>query len=165
MSAAPQLVDDDRYGALIEMRPLAALPPSVRGRIRVTCEHWLWVGRIVTRASRASEGTYGVVGLRNRTRVAHAHVYELLVGPYPPGWHVDHLCDEQLCCYPQHLEPVRPQENLARARVRERGRRIVRGDLVWSATPTTGVAVSAPWLDDLPTHWEPQCLFNPEPYR
>lgn len=67
-----------------------------------TGEHWLWTGCVVRR--------YGQFG---RTR-AHRYAYELLVGPIPPGYQLDHLCRTPLCVRPDHLEPVTPRENTLR---------------------------------------------------
>lgn len=44
----------------------------------------------------------------------HRVVYELLVGSIPPRYHVDHLCRNQRCCNPSHLEAVPPRVNFLR---------------------------------------------------
>lgn len=46
----------------------------------------------------------------------HRLVYEQLVGPIPDGLHIDHLCRNQKCCNPDHLEPVTRSENLRRGK-------------------------------------------------
>jgi hypothetical protein len=51
-----------------------------------------------------------------RTLYAHRFAYELLVGPIPPGLHIDHLCRNRLCVNPTHLEPVTQAENNRRGR-------------------------------------------------
>ena len=45
---------------------------------------------------------------------AHRLVYELLVGPIPAGFDLDHLCRVRNCVNPDHLEPVTRGENVAR---------------------------------------------------
>ncbi len=50
---------------------------------------------------------------------AHRAVYELLVGPIPPGHELDHLCRVRNCVNPHHLEPVTRSEN--RRRIHRQG--------------------------------------------
>jgi hypothetical protein len=45
----------------------------------------------------------------------HRVVYELLIGPIPPGLELDHLCRNRACINPEHLEPVTHSENMRRA--------------------------------------------------
>ena len=45
---------------------------------------------------------------------AHRFAYELLVGPIPDGYDIDHLCRVRECVNPRHLEPVTRRENLMR---------------------------------------------------
>lgn len=70
---------------------------------------WIWTGR----RKPAGYGTFG----RNRTGIkyAHRHAWELLRGPIPEGYEVDHLCRVTSCVNPDHLEPVTPTENRRRA--------------------------------------------------
>ena len=44
----------------------------------------------------------------------HRLVYTLTVGPIPEGLVLDHKCRTRICCNPDHLEPVTPQENTRR---------------------------------------------------
>lgn len=44
----------------------------------------------------------------------HRYAYELMVGPIPDGLEIDHLCRNQICVNPEHLEPVTREENLRR---------------------------------------------------
>lgn len=57
----------------------------------------------------------------------HRAVYELLVGPIPFGYVLDHLCRNRACCNPAHLEPVTQAENLRRAGVNRRKTHCIRG--------------------------------------
>ena len=45
---------------------------------------------------------------------AHRLVYEVLSGPIPEGYQLDHLCQNRGCVNPSHLEPVLPKENKQR---------------------------------------------------
>jgi hypothetical protein len=71
-----------------------------------TC--WTWTGA-------ANNKNYGCVGYQGRSMLTHRRAYELLVGPIPPGFHVDHLCKNTRCCHPAHLEAVTPRVNTRRA--------------------------------------------------
>lgn len=85
------------------MRRVRPLADRVFEKVDVTLFCWEWKGAICP-------GTgYGHVGLGRRTDgvgVVHRVVYELLVGPIPPGMDLDHLCRNRACCNPDHLEPV-----------------------------------------------------------
>jgi hypothetical protein len=60
---------------------------------------------------------------RYRTVKAHRFAYELAVGPIPAGLTLDHLCGNQSCVRPDHLEPVTNAENLRRRHARRRADR------------------------------------------
>lgn len=45
----------------------------------------------------------------------HRLMYELDVGPVPPGKQLDHICHNRMCCNPAPLEPVTNAENANRA--------------------------------------------------
>lgn len=71
---------------------------------------WLWTGCIMATG-------YGQVNLGGRSAglsVAHRAMYELIVGPVPPGLDLDHLCRVRHCVNPSHLEPVTRRVNLLR---------------------------------------------------
>lgn len=71
---------------------------------------WIWTGTI-------SKSTgYGWIGNAVLgSEPAHRAVYRLFVGRLHSGWEVDHLCRNRLCVNPEHLELVKPQENLRRS--------------------------------------------------
>jgi hypothetical protein len=76
-------------------------------RINVVGDCWEWQG------SRTAQG-YGRIrigGRQGTVNYAHRRMYELLVGPIPVGFELDHLCRNPPCCRPSHLEPVTRQEN------------------------------------------------------
>lgn len=68
---------------------------------------WLWVGPI-------DKGGYGRIGVDYRNRSAHSVAYELVKGPVPVGFELDHICRNRSCINPAHLEPVTHQENMRR---------------------------------------------------
>ena len=71
---------------------------------------WPW------KASRSGRGRgYGQFHYPRRTsHLAHRLAYELIVGPIPAGLTIDHLCRNQICCNPMHMEPVTNRENILR---------------------------------------------------
>lgn len=81
-------------------------------RIEQTDTCWNWTGRI------SLEGYGCVSNLRHwfgEGIYVHRIVYTMLIGPIAPGLHIDHLCMNQRCCNPAHLEPVTAGENARRA--------------------------------------------------
>lgn len=74
---------------------------------------WLWTGG--TRQGYGLYTEYDAASVPTRkTRNAHLVVYELLVGPVPAGFQLDHLCRNRICVNPGHLEPVTQRENVLR---------------------------------------------------
>ena len=68
---------------------------------------WLWTG--------TSCAGYGICSFPAKSlSKAHRVSYELLVGPIPEGYQVDHLCLVKRCVNPTHLEAVTPSENMRR---------------------------------------------------
>jgi hypothetical protein len=61
---------------------------------------------------------YGLVTINRVMMGVHRAAYELLVGPIPEGYEVDHVrvrgCKHRDCINPEHLEAVTKQENRAR---------------------------------------------------
>lgn len=81
-------------------------------KIDTSGDCWEWLASTVAgygqiRIGKTEDG-------RTRTGKAYRVVYELLVGPVPPGLELDHLCRNKLCCNPDHLEPVTHAENIRR---------------------------------------------------
>lgn len=67
---------------------------------------WNWTGCVT--------GGYGRIRVGDERVQAHRYSYELSGGTIPDGFHLDHLCRNQLCVRPDHLEPVTPRENILR---------------------------------------------------
>lgn len=64
---------------------------------------WLWTGAV-----KKGYGQYG------REGGAHRVAYRHFCGPIPEGLEIDHLCRQQRCVNPNHLEPVTHLENMRR---------------------------------------------------
>lgn len=94
----------------------AALPPTMRDRVRVSADGcWLWMGAVC----RTPGFDYGRVHWEGKTRLAHRLAYTLLVGD-PGPLQLDHLCRTPRCCNPSHLEPVTARENVMRGETEAR---------------------------------------------
>lgn len=92
---------------------LALLPARFVEKIKVQGECWAWIG-----ARRKMTAKYGCATVNGRSAMAHRAVYEILIGPIPEGLELDHLCRNQSCVNPDHLEPVSHQVNSQRALIR-----------------------------------------------
>jgi hypothetical protein len=94
-----------------DYRSIFPLTPKELRRLIVRIEEspdgcWLWTGAI-------GVGGYGRVLLRDTWWQTHRMIYELLVGPVPPGCVLHHRCRHKWCCNPAHLQAVPQAENLA----------------------------------------------------
>ena len=52
----------------------------------------------------------------------HRVIYELVNGPVPEGYEVDHMCNVRACCNPHHLRAMEGSEHASHSN-RERARR------------------------------------------
>lgn len=68
---------------------------------------WPWVG------AKTNLG-YGTTSVARRTLRVHRLAYSWLIGPIPPGLHIDHLCRNRACVRPSHLEVVTNKVNVRR---------------------------------------------------
>ena len=76
-------------------------------KVRKTETCWMWTACLL----RDGYGLFSVNGALVR---AHRFAYELLVGPIPQGFTLDHLCRSRACVRPEHLEPVTNKDNVLR---------------------------------------------------
>lgn len=57
---------------------------------------------------------YGQINVGGRPEKVHRLMYRLFVGEIPEGLSIDHLCRNQICAAPDHLEAVTLSENSRR---------------------------------------------------
>lgn len=69
---------------------------------------WEWTGHLV-------EG-YGQFRIGDKQPGAHRISYEWAIGPIPAGMQIDHLCRNEVCVNPLHLEAVSPRTNVLRGK-------------------------------------------------
>lgn len=73
-------------------------------------ECWPWLA-----GTHKGYGTFREEGARKGWKAQAQRVaWRLTNGPVADGYDVDHLCHNQLCCNPKHLEPVTHGENMRR---------------------------------------------------
>ena len=78
--------------------------PSVADRIDATGDCWVWTGATNT-------GGYGRICANGNDWYVHRLVWTALVGEIPDGLELDHLCQNKVCCNPDHLEPTTRKKN------------------------------------------------------
>ncbi len=84
--------------------------PSNLFNFKIIEDCWVWQGCL--------RDGYGKSWYNNRSLGSHKVIYELLVGPVPKGYQLDHLCRNRACVNPEHLEPVTCRENLLRGQTK-----------------------------------------------
>ena|SRR3990167_9090892 len=70
-------------------------------------ECWNWTS--------ANVRGYGRFGIKGRTYNAPRLIWSSLVGDIPSGMQIDHLCRNESCVRPSHLQVVTPRENVHRS--------------------------------------------------
>lgn len=94
-----------------------ALPAPLSQRLwsktQVGPSCWDWLGA-------ANSDGYPVLWDGKRLTYAHRIAYEMVIGPVPEGFDVDHTCFNRRCVNPAHLEAVTHLVNVRRAWDRKR---------------------------------------------
>lgn len=85
---------------------------------------WLWQGSCGSTWGGHKKG-YGQFYYRRKLYYAHRFLYELMVGPIPPGMYACHTCGVPSCVNPNHIYEGTPKDNM-RDRVRHERERKAR---------------------------------------
>lgn len=72
-------------------------------------------GCLVWQGKRDKQGYGRMYAYGTNSYLAHRFAYEQFIGPIPEGMQVDHLCRNQSCVNPEHLEAVTPLVNTHRS--------------------------------------------------
>lgn len=71
----------------------------------------IWTG---SHSGNGRGGQYGRISVNGITSATHIVAYTHYHGYIPCRMQIDHLCENRLCCNPEHLEMVTHQENQKR---------------------------------------------------
>ena len=95
--------------AIAGLKGFQHITPAKRfwDKVDRTAGCWNWLGSAVKTG-------YGQIWYQGRLVLAHRFAYELLRGPIPKGFEIDHLCHNKSCVNPIHLEVVTRSENVRR---------------------------------------------------
>lgn len=99
------------------MRPIFHPTPAslaTRYTVDAATSCWVWLGPFKQHSGYGMCSTGSRKDGSHRYWRAHRLVYSVLVGPIPDGLTLDHLCRNESCVNPEHLEPVTMRENLIR---------------------------------------------------
>lgn len=72
---------------------------------------WIWQGG---NSGTGRGGGYGRMSMHDRTVAVHRVMATHEYGFIPPHMHVDHRCENRLCCNPRHLEVCTHKKNQRR---------------------------------------------------
>src|SRR4029450_4556740 len=75
---------------------------------------------------RLDEDRYARISCKGKNRIGGGAVYEMVYGPIPEGYEVDHICHVRHCVEPTHLRVLTHRQNVIhiKAYVEKRHQRI-----------------------------------------
>lgn len=77
-------------------------------------ECWEWQGATSGDKENGRGWGYGRISVHGHTSAVHRVVWSMIHGYLPPSKHIDHKCNNRICCNPQHLELVTHKQNQRR---------------------------------------------------
>jgi HNH endonuclease len=91
------------------------LEPRIEKKIERIPESgcWIWMACLFATG-------YGAMNFRGKAVKAHRHIYEVTVGPIPPGMDLCHHCDVRECVNPDHMFVGTRQDNMDDAKAKGR---------------------------------------------
>lgn len=132
-------IPDSLVGCLSLMLSMDAIDRKMLGAViaktQVLDDCWIY-GQNVGRHA------YAQFRIDGEYRSVHRSMFELLVGPIPDGFVVNHKCERGGCWRPDHLEAVTQQANVRYAfrhldDVCPKGHRRTEKNTYWRLTPST----------------------------
>lgn len=72
---------------------------------------WNWQGSTSGEGTGAGRG-YGRVSINSCTSAVHRVMFVCIHGYVPNKKQIDHICNNRLCCNPEHLQIVTASKNL-----------------------------------------------------
>ena len=87
---------------------------------------WIWQGATSGKPQPGKTGRgYGKISVDGHNGLVHRVMYTCYHGYIANRIHVDHTCNNRLCCNPDHLEAVTAKENNLRKIKRLKNKKII----------------------------------------
>lgn len=84
---------------------------KIKSNIKINKNNcWLWKGATSGKGKGAGRG-YGRMSVNGYTSAVHRVMYVCVNGYLPNKIQVDHICNNRLCCNPEHLQQVSCKKN------------------------------------------------------
>ena len=108
---------------------------------------------------RLDENGYARISCQGKNRIGSDAVYEMVYGPIPEGYEVDHICHNRRCVEPSHLRLLTHRQNVIyiKAYVEKRQQRIKQLLDVYPLVTSFPVLLTLPELQVL---WACTCTAN-----
>jgi len=108
---------------------------------------------------RLDEAGYARISCQGKNRIGSDAVYEMVYGPIPEGYEVDHICHNRRCVEPSHLRLLTHRQNVIyiKAYVEKRQQRIKHLLDAYPQVTSFPVVMTLPELQAL---WECTCTAN-----